>query len=271
MCVWARLSLVGWVLWGSPRKNWQSLLLKRQAYEQELSSLVNCFSLRSLSVSVHYQFLWGGGIIFNRLQLVLFSIPLHPLQAEVKFSLLLFCHKFCPGESNLPTNSAGLCGSLQSRWCISLRRWICDFIQLWDSAGRQHRKLVQAGSGTMNYSWSRACQMPAELVLQFSWFHFCKKRENKWKGWKTDFQCMGRQFLVFSALISGLLCGIKSNFKCGSSYILCTLCIGLISVGKKPVYFTLDTPNLKYFSGIMEFSVSRFFCYPSSWFYLCNL
>jgi hypothetical protein len=34
-----------------------------------------------------------------------------------------FVQKGC----NLPTSSSGLCGSLQSRWCVTLTWWDCSF------------------------------------------------------------------------------------------------------------------------------------------------
>jgi hypothetical protein len=65
--------LMGWYVWyrwflqSDPTRNWYvnnswHLWLTRLAWELELSFLVSYFSIRSLSVAVHYQFLQGGRI-----------------------------------------------------------------------------------------------------------------------------------------------------------------------------------------------------------------
>jgi hypothetical protein len=144
-----RLFLVGcvvccrWVLWSDPVKSWhvsscRPLLPAGQAWQIELSFLDDCFSLDSLSVSVYYQFFQGGGIcslqqpvvwlpLLTQAESVHHSASLPP--GKVKHSLHLFVHYFCPGGLHLPTSCSGLCGSLQSSWCVFLT-W-CSWSFTW--------------------------------------------------------------------------------------------------------------------------------------------
>jgi hypothetical protein len=82
-------------------------LVHRASWELELSFLVDCFSLGKLLVSAHYSFskMVEGAVIFLRLQLGHHTPTLvgsaqnsaSPRQAEVKISLCLLGHQFCPG------------------------------------------------------------------------------------------------------------------------------------------------------------------------------
>jgi hypothetical protein len=90
------------------------------------------------------------------------SIPQTP-KTEVKYSLCIFGHQFCPEEGcNLPTNYAGL-------WLLSEQlMWSYSFTQLWD---RRRGSIVSSMS--MNYGRSSMSQMLAGLILQFSVLRFC--------------------------------------------------------------------------------------------------
>jgi hypothetical protein len=131
-----------WVLWRGPMRSWymsscKPLLPAGKAWKLELRFSVHCFSLESLSVTAHYQFLQGGGMFcFHQtvaepphpfIGWITSAFHLTPTSWSQNIPSVCFSTRFVQGKCSLPTSCTGLCASLQRTWSVPPTWQGCSF------------------------------------------------------------------------------------------------------------------------------------------------